>query len=281
MFVDMTGKTRLKVCLCAVPLEGETPLATAERYAAEGYDAIAIPRRWQYMGECEGVLSSCEYKIGNPESTDGEFTLVGVGMTSSPDIPADWEGMKKTSSLKCAEAIKQIKLRNGFAFIRACETNKNTPEQIARLAGLDGIEAYSPELGESGESAALCDFAAEAGNPAGIISAGRDFIGGIFVEAREADTQSIVRALCAGRYFASETDSEVHISQLPSGRVQVNCSPALRIEFFTDSHTEASCRFVGQSLVFAEYVPQDGEKYVRAEITDMNGQRAWTNFLEI
>lgn len=276
----MTGKTRLKICLCAEQLEGETPADTAQRYAADGYDAVAVAKRWEFEDECEGVLSSCEYKIGNPESTDGEFTLVGVGMTSEPDIPTDWEGMKKTSSGKCAEAIRLIHRCNGFAFLRGCVRHKNTPEQISRLEGLDGIEVFSPVFDEC-ESSYLCDVAAASDIPAALLSAGENGEGGIFVEAREAEPQSIVRALRAGRFYASETDSEVHISQLPSGRVQVSCSPAMRIEFFTDSQTEGSRRFVGQDLVFAEYVPQDNERYVRAEITDMNGRRAWTNPIKV
>ena len=33
----------------------------------------------------------------------------------------------------------------------------------------------------------------------------------------------------------------------------------------------------GENLIEADYVIKDGEKFVRAEVTDENGLRAWSN----
>ncbi|MBE6548058.1 MAG: hypothetical protein E7667_04165 [Ruminococcaceae bacterium] len=279
MFVDLIEKTRTRICLRSG--QQEDLWMVANKYASEGYDLVAVTHKGGFVSEGEGVLSSMECKIGNPESTDGEFTIVGIGMTSNPEIPADWENMIKTSSSKASEAVKLIHRCNGYAILCGCISHKNIPDEIMRIEGLDAIEICNIERGEEGEAAVLCDILASMGKPLGIFCSGEGVLGGVCVEAKEAEHQSMIRALKAGRYYSSEGDGEVHISQLPSGRIQVNCSPSLRIEFFTDSTEENTRRFVGKDLVFAEYVPLEGEKFVRAEITDINGKRAWTNYIEV
>ena len=174
-----------------------------------------------------------------------------------------------------------IHQRNGYAVLCGCISHKNIPDEILRLEGLDAIEIANPERGENGEASLLCDALARMGKPLGIIASGKEFFGGICVEAREADQQSIIRALNAGRFYSSEGDVEAHISQLPSGRIQLTCTTAKKIEFFTDSDEENSRVFEGEDLVFAEYVPLDSERFIRAEVTDNSGKRAWTNYIEV
>ncbi len=279
MFVDIKDVTRIKICLRGYEDGGFLPFARV--YSCAGYDAVAPVKAGVLSPEGEGLITACEYKIGNPQSTDGEFSIVGIGMTSDPEVPSDWENMIKTSSSKAAEAIKMIHQRNGYAILCGCISHKNIPDELLRLEGLDAIEVANPERDENGEAAMLCDILAAAGRPVGIIASGDGLLGGVCVEAREADMQSVIRALKAGRFFSSESDAEVHISQLPSGRIQVHCTPALRIEFFTDSTEENNRRIVGKDLIFAEYVPLDGERFVRVEITDANGKRAFSNYIEV
>ena len=279
MFVDIKDVTRIKICLRRYEDGGFMPFARA--FSCEGYDAVAPVKVGVLSPEGEGLITACEYKIGNPQSTDGEFSIVGIGMTSDPEVPSDWENMIKTSSAKAAEAIKMIHQRNGYAILCGCVSHKNIPEELLRLEGLDAIEVSNLERGETGEAAVLCDILATHSKPLGIICSGEGLEGGICVEAREADMQSIIRALKAGRFYSSESDAEVHISQLPSGRIQVDCTPAVRIEFFTDSTEENSRRIVGDNLIFAEYVPLESERFVRAEIIDANGKRAYSNYIEV
>ncbi len=279
MFVDIKDITRVKICLRKYEDGGFGPFARA--YECEGYDAIAPVKVGVLSPEGDNLISACEYKIGNPQSTDGEFSIVGIGMTADPEVPSDWENMIKTSSSKAAEAIKMIHQKNGYAILCGCISHRNIPDELLRLEGLDAIEIANPERDEDGEAAMLCDILAGMKRTVGIIASGAGLEGGICVEAREADMQSVIRALKARRFFSSEGDSEIIISQLPSGRIRVDCSPAQRIEFFSDSSEENARIFEGESLVCAEYVPLEDEKFVRAEITDMDGKRAWSNYIEV
>ena len=170
MFVDMIEKTRTRICVRGG--EGEDLWLVANKYACEGYDMVAVTYKGGYVSEGEGILSCCECKLGNPESTDGEFTIVGIGMTSNPEIPTDWENMIKTSSAKAAEAVKLIHRCNGYAILCAAVSHKNIPDEIMRIEGLDALEICNVERGESGEAAIICDILSEMGKPLGIFCSG-------------------------------------------------------------------------------------------------------------
>ncbi len=271
MIVDIKEKARVKFCIR--DYEGGGFLPEARRYASEGYDIVCLRKKGMFVPEADGIMPMCECKIGNPASTDGEYTILGLGVTSDPEIPEDWENMIKTSSQKAVEAIKMIHRVNGYALLCDIEKNKNTAEQIMRLEGLDGIEIP--------EESAICDELVCIGGKFGLLCSGSEFYGGIFIEAMELDAQSVIRALKAGRFYSGEGDGEVHISTLPSGRVRVDCSPASKIEFFTNGGDDRDKVFVGENLICAEYVPFEGERLVRAEITDMQGMLAYTNYIEV
>ena len=149
MYVDMLGKTRLKIGLHTHTTLSDgraTPEEAARIYASEDYDAIAITDHWHYNDECEieglKILSGCEYNIGGHDGSH-VIHIVGVGMTSDPQIPDDWKNMQKTAFLKAAEVIKRIKLHNGLAFVGHPSWSLNTPEQLIPLGDFDGVEIYN------------------------------------------------------------------------------------------------------------------------------------------
>lgn len=278
MFVDIKEKTRIR--LCVRTLNESMPLPEqASLYLREGYDTVALSKKGEYITGGDGIMSCYECKIGNPSSTDGEYTILALGTTSDPCIPLDWENMIKTSCAKACEAIRLIHIKNGYAVLTNISQNKNTAEQILRLEGLDAIDMGDPSDADC--MRALCSELAEHNFPVSAFSTGKGFVGGVCVDAREADTQSIVRALKAGRFFSTESDAEIHISSLPSGRIQVSCTPAQSIELFTNIPNSAGKLVTGHGIVGAEYVPSDGEIFIRASLTDLNGSRAWTGCIDV
>ena len=100
------------------------------------------------------------------------------------------------------------------------------------------------------------------------------------VEATEMDSQSIVRALKAGRFYATE-GPEVHISATVGGKVKVMCSPCSKIQLFTCTDDSDGKVFEGEGLIEAEYSVREGDRFVRAEVTDELGNRAWTNYITL
>ena len=90
------------------------------------------------------------------------------------------------------------------------------------------------------------------------------------------DSTHIIRAIRQGRFYATE-GPQIHIERRGADRVRVVCTPALKIEFFSDMGQTSGKIVNGENLIEADYVIKDGEKFVRAEVTDENGLRAWSN----
>ena len=295
MYVDMLGNTRVKIGLHTHTTRSDgraTPEEAAKIYLDEGYDAVAFTDHWYYSDECEveglKVLSGCEYNIGGHDGAH-VIHIVGVGMTSDPQIPEDWKNMQKTAFSKAAEIIKRIKLHNGLAFVGHPAWSLNTPEQLITLGEFDGVEIFNSvsECGESDRaySDVIIDQMATAGKLSNILAVddthyytGDECRGWIMVEAIDTDTQSIIRAIRAGRFYATQ-GPEVHIEKIAPDKVRVVCSPVSKIVFQSNSTWVKGRTLREDGLVEAEYVKGPDDRFVRAEVTDANGLKAWTNYI--
>lgn len=298
MFIDMLGKARVKLCLHIHSAFGGgelTPPEIAELYAAEGYDAIAITDKWIYSDECEMagllVLSGIEYDVGKGDRESGIYHVVGVGMTSDPDVPYDWRNMKKTAPQKAAQIVEKIRLYNGFSFIGSPSWCENTGRKLLDVVGFDALEIFngSAMLGAEDKTYAgdvVRELETLGAMPLLVAADGAEecaeelFSGAVMVEATEMDSQSIVRALKAGRFYATE-GPEVHISATVGGKVKVLCSPCSKIQLFTGLDELDGKIFEGEGLIEAEYTVREGDRFIRAEVADELGNRAWTNYITL
>ena len=291
----MLGKTRIKLGLHTHTTLSDgraTPEEAAAIYRDADYDAIAITDHWRYGEECEieglRILSGCEYDIGGADGSHA-IHIVGVGMTSDPNIPMDWKNMQKTAFQKAAEVIKKIKLHNGISIVAHPAWSLNTPEQIMTLGDFDASEIYNAvsECGMSDRaySDVILDQLATAGRLTNLVAAddthyyeGDECRGWIMVEATDTDTQAILRAIRAGRFYSTQ-GPEVHIEKIAPDKVRVVCSPVSMIAFQGNT-TWAQGKIVREEgLVKAEYTKAPTDRFVRAEVTDASGKKAWTNYV--
>lgn len=296
MHVDLLGKTRIKLGLhthTTLSDGQKTPEQAAKIYYENGYDAIAITDHWKYGEECEleglKIISGAEYDIGGHNAANGVFHIVGVGMTSDPQIPSDWANMVKTSEAKAAETVKRIKLHNGFAIAAHPAWSLNTPEMLMRLGDFDGIEIYNSvsEFGMSDRaySGSEVDGLAMRGKTVPLLATddthyytGDQCRGFVMLEATDMDTQGIVRALRAGRFYSSQ-GPEVHLIREGIDKVRVISSPVSKVAFLSNA-VWASGRIIrGENIVEAGYCIKEHENFIRAEVTDANGRRAWSNII--
>ena len=102
--------------------------------------------------------------------------------------------------------------------------------------------------------------------------------GWIMVESTDLDTQSLVRAIRAGRFYATQ-GPEVHLEKVAPDKVKVICSPADKVVFQTNTSWAAGRAIRGEDIVEAEYHKYGADKYVRVEVTDADGKKAWSNFV--
>ncbi len=293
MFVDLLGKTRIKLALHVSLCGEDSAESLAEEYIEHGYDAIALCENWKYTPDCEiggiKVISGCEYSVGGLDEGEEAYHILGIGMTSDPEIPPAWKNMKKTARAKACEIIKMIQKRNGLAVIAYPAHNKNSADVLLDLEGFDAIEIFNSEtnygLTKDGYYGHEIDRLNAFGvSPVLIASNGVDcyddekYLCSLMVEATDMDSGHILRAIKQGRFYSTE-GPEIHIERMGADKVRVTCSPSEKLEFFSDMGQTSGKIVDAEDIISADYVIKEGERFVRAEITDKNGLRAWSNTL--
>jgi hypothetical protein len=295
MFTDMHGKTRMKVGLHlhTTLSDGErTPEEAANIYAAAGYDAIALTDHWLY-GEADNlcgltILPGCEYNLGGIDGTS-VVHIVGVGMEYAPDLPSEWAGVTVGVHTNAATVVRRIREAGGLAIAAHPAWSLNTAEHLLSFGHFDLLEIYNAvsECGMSDRaySDVIADQLACMGRYPGLIAtddvhyyADDACRGWIMVESESTDRQMLINAIRAGKFYATQ-GPEIHIEKVAPDRVRLICSPACKIAFMSNTCWTAGRIVRGENLTEAEYTRAATDRFVRAEITDAEGNKAWTNYI--
>lgn len=266
-----------------------SPEEAASLYKAQGYDFVVQTDHWKVAPERiqDGmlVIQGTEFDVYPPHQT---AHIVAVGVT---------EEIHTLGFSKASEAqpiIDAINENGGCAILAHPAWSLNTPQFIMSLHGLAGTEIYNtfscaPWNAERGDSSSILDVTAANGCLLPLIAAddshrytgeaGRSYI---MVQAEKCDTRSIVEAIRNGRFYASQGPRFTHVEVLED-RLIVRCSPADRIIFYSDlPWVGGRCRN-GEGMQEAEYIFQRerGESFVRCEIIDSTGARAWLSPIKL
>lgn len=295
MLTDMLGKTRMKVGLHLHTTRSDgqkTPEEAARLYADEGFDAVAFTDHWLYGEPTElcglTVLSGCEYNVGGADCPH-VVHIIGVGMEYAPELPRVWDRTLENSHAHATEAIKAIRKAGGLAIAGHPAWSLNTAEHLMSLGDFDVLEIYNAvsECGMSDRaySDVIADQLACMGRYPGLVAtddvhyyADDACRGWIMVEADSTDRKTLIDAIRAGKFYATQ-GPEVHIEKIAPDRVRVVCSPACKIVFQSNTSWAAGRIVRGEDLTEATYTRAATDRFVRAEITDERGRKAWTNYI--
>lgn len=97
------------------------------------------------------------------------------------------------------------------------------------------------------------------------------------VKAQDLTLDSIMESLRTGAFY-STLGPEISDLALEDGELAVKCSPAQSIVFKAEcSRGSRVLAPEGELLTEATYNVPNGAKYVRVEITDATGKKAWSN----
>ena len=201
-----------------------------------------------------------------------------------------WDGVKAAEDM--SDHLKS----------RGCFTTYNHPiwsrveiEDVCGARGFWAIEVYNyatvNECGE-GENTTFWDTMLRHGDSLKAFAADDNHNGGeypesfggyIMVQADELSHESIVNSMLAGRYYAS---SGARICQwgIRDGKAYVECGPAKRVNFIMGGPIGSSKTIVapeGETVTFAEAPIKKGVTYLRVEVVDEQGQKAWTNAVRL
>lgn len=306
MFVDITGKKRLKVGLHTHTNRSDghkSPEEVLKLYAAAGYDALALTDHWIYnpAGEAEGmqILSGCEYNMQGRQTPDGiieTFHILGIGMERDPQIPREYASVK-TSDVpihqRVREVVAMIRAVGGLAVLAHPAWSLNDVDQILDAGDYDATEIYNSvsECGMSDRaySGLIVDMLGARGVFMPLLATddahyynGDETRGITMVDADAVARLGMVGALRSGAFYATQ-GPEVHLERVDADTVKLRCSPACKIAFQSDIPWSAGRMVRGENITEAEYTIKHhlSERFVRAEVTDASGLAAWSNILEV
>lgn len=99
--------------------------------------------------------------------------------------------------------------------------------------------------------------------------------GYVMVKSDSLDDRGILKSLNSGAFYSSQGPS-IYDFRIEDDRAYLECSPAAMITFITYEHRGFSFKYdVPATSAMMTFNPDID--YIRAEVTDSNGKKAWTN----
>jgi hypothetical protein len=165
--------------------------------------------------------------------------------------------------------------------------SRTEPEILMELSGYDAIEIWNHECeycSNSGNATYHWDYLLKKGRKVNAIACDdrhkeddRSTGGYIMVQAESLDNMAIAEAIKEGNYYSS-TGPEIYEFYIDGGRIYARGSEVKKISFMTNARNKSySGESVGDSINRAEHKLTGDETYVRLELLDFNGNRAWSN----
>ncbi len=263
-----------------------TPDECMRQYKEAGYDFLALTDHW-YVGEekrYQGmlVLPGVEYDFTFPAQV---LHLVAL----YPDAKLA-DGISR--GMDHREVIAHVNRTGGVAIAAHPAWSLNTTEFLCSLEGVDIAEVYNTMSGEPfngprADSEALLDVAAANGKLFNLAAAddshlyhGEQCVSYIMVQAAELTVPAVLDALRKGRFYSSQSPSFRNI-EIVGNEVAVETSPVRRITVCSNRFWVGGRCMEGKGLTERVYKIQPNEKYIRIQLTDENGRRAWSNPIQV
>jgi LSD1 subclass zinc finger protein len=276
--------------------DGElAPDALAAHYARAGYDVLAITDHWRRTdaaGEGLVVIPSAELNCVLPEGRDGHVLAYGIDGEPA-ELGAEYADLART-----AEWVEE---RGGIAYLAHPYWTGVIPRGLELPPNVYGIEVFNGgcelEIGR-GLSSVHWDELLEAGERCFAIATDDSHHPGFdsdlawtWVRAEERSRRAVLDALRRGAFYSS-TGPMVHGLELDSGAVEVRCSPCRSVLLLAGKAAGAAAhsgrlpychrgrvleRADDGAITRARLEVPRAARYLRVELVDRDGRKAWTN----
>lgn len=288
MFIDMFGEKRYKINLhmhTSLSDGDKTPEEAAQIYKDAGYDAVAFTDHWKVGEERElcglKIFAGCEYDFGSDSTGEDIYHIVALFCERDPMVE------KSDTPQIC---IDKINAAGGLAVLAHPAWSLNQPDEVAKLHGVDHTEIYNTFSGIRNSfrpySGLFVDLLSRRGKYMHLIAADDTHpyihertVSSIMVKCDSLDRESVMNAVRNGDFYAT-TGPEVHI-KIENGETVVNCSPVDKIVVHTNVVHYRLRQLIGKDLTFHHVPLNPADKYVRAEVTDANGNVGYSDFIVI
>ena len=263
-----------------------TPEEVCETYRSAGYDFLALTDHWRVGegGDYRGmlVIPGIEY--------DFDFQTQVLHLVCLFEDARDARGIAR--GMSHAEVIRRVNLAGGIPIAAHPAWSLNTPEFLKSLDGVALSEVYNtmsdePFNAPRANSESLLDVTAANGKVFGLLAAddshrymGEECVSYVMVQAEALTAAGVLSALREGRFYASQ-GPEFHDIAVEDGVVTVETSPVSRVTFCSNLNwVEDRCR-CGRGLTRESYRVLPNERFVRIQITDEAGKKAWSSPIEL
>ncbi len=259
-----------------------TPEQAMAAYAAAGYDFIAVTdhRTVGATGKYENmlVMSGAEYDYLFSDQALHIVAVLPDDRLKNAEIPYDDH----------KALLHMIQRYGGAAILAHPAWSMNTTALMQSLPEVCGAEVYNtfsgfPWNAPRADSGNALDLLAVSGRLMPFVAGddshryqGEQCQSWTMVQAQECTPEAIIEALRAGRFYASQGPKFEDVEVLED-RMIVKTSPVDTVVFVSNvPWVKGRCR-TGRDMTVQEYCFQRdrGETFVRCEIMDAQGRRAW------
>ena len=255
-------------------------------FREHGYSVLAITdHRRSWIGREEKdfiLLSGAEMDTGYIRDGMKEcYHVVGIGMPENEEyktVPRD---------LPAQEVIDFIREKNALAILAHPAWSLNSPDRIAHLQGITAAEMYNTASGfpygvDRPDSSVILDTAAALGQLLPLVASddchhynGDECRSFTMIQPEEFTTEGILNALKSGRFYASR-GPRIHQVELTETEMIIQCSECIGAVFYTQqpwAGHRASPAPEGATEFIYKRTP--GASFLRAEVIDRDGNKAW------
>ena len=270
-----------------------SPEDCAALYRAHGYDFLSLTDHWKVSsGRTDEsgllLLSGTEYDFGR-NVREGILHIVGVGYEKDPGV---------TREDGAGTCIEKIRAAGGLAGVAHPAWSMNSLDQLLPLGDPDYTEIFNstsdlprncrPDSGQTVDLlAARGVFWKTAAADDAHWYSGDECRSYIWVRAEACTRKDLLAAIRRGEFYSSQGPRmEVRFDR-EAGKVLVDCPAedrAVTFVYFTDAawtgHRSDTAQ-PGGCLTHGEFALTGRETFVRVEVRDEEGRRAWAQTVDV
>jgi predicted metal-dependent phosphoesterase TrpH len=283
--VWLKGNTHTHTTRSDGHVEPEERLA---QYRDAGYDFLALTDHLKIFDAKENpyddmvVINALEFHPQHPNSNSGDWHFIAL------DVESDAEKV----STEISAQVQVNKFKKQGAYIVLCHPYwcGFTREQMQLIKGVDAIEVYNyvcEVLTGKGDSSSEYDsLLLDGDRPHSIASDDchskeHVFGGWIVVKAKDKSKDGIMDALRRGAYYSS-CGPEIKNIEFKDGELHVECSPVNKISIISKAQRGVQLRAdEGKTLESGSIELKKLNSFVRIQIEDSEGRRAWSQAYEL
>ena len=263
------------------------PLSVVEFYKQAGYDILSITdHRTVTEVSCNHILLIPGIEIDY--ILPGQWVhILGLGMKSTISVLWNRFGTPQ-------EGIDLIRSLGGIAVLAHPAWSLNTPAFMKSLTGLSGAEIWNsvstlPMNADRADSSSLLDVTWASGGELIPVFANDDshiyqFEAGTaatMIQAEELTISAVMNALKAGCFYGTTGPLIHQIENRNNQEIIVHCSPAESVIFYSDAPWASGRSVIKPGITECNYFVQKNEHFIRAEIRDSAGKKAWSSPIKV